>query len=208
MLEYTFRGVVESVRNGETDRYATNSNAKPGDLVMLISGRPAGAFNHVENQPDENPLRAVVEISQVEAGPLGIRSFLRWNRLVFGSTTPTYQAELAFDRSGHPRYDRLVAISKRNRSHPESECTLNRRYRDSLSFRAIRRILLNISCEGISITGHDFHFRTNEMFSWGSSMSPDRLEFKAFISRPCTLDIRFRGVNGYSANSLTKREDE
>jgi hypothetical protein len=112
MVEYAFRNLVESVRKGESDRYATNCEAKPGDLVMLISGRPAGDFDYVESQPDENPLRAVVEVSQVEAGPLGIRSFLRWKRLVFGSTTPTYQAELAFDRSGHPRYDRLVAISK------------------------------------------------------------------------------------------------
>ncbi len=112
MLDYTFRKVVESVRRGETDRFATNVAARPGDLLMLVSGRHDRPHNFVERQPDENPILAVVEVSKVEAGPPGSQYFIRWERLVFGSATPTYQAEMAFDREGHPRYSRLVAISK------------------------------------------------------------------------------------------------
>jgi hypothetical protein len=114
MLEYTFRNAVENVRRGETNRFATNSAARPGDLLMLVSGRHQGIFNVVERQPDENPIRAVVEVSKVEAGPPGFQHFIRWDRLVFGPATPTFQAEVAFDRAGHPRYSRLVAISKHN----------------------------------------------------------------------------------------------
>ena len=115
MMEFTFRNIVESVSRGQTDRFATNTNvaAKPGDLLMLVSGRPSGFHDFVEQRPDENPIRAAVEISKVEDGPAPFKHFVRWSRLVFGETTPTYQSEVAFDRNGNPRYSRLVAISKR-----------------------------------------------------------------------------------------------
>lgn len=112
-MEFTFRNVVESVRRGETNQFATNVAAKPGDLLMLVSGRHTIFHNIIEQQPDENPIRAVVEVSKVEAGPPGFQHFIRWEHLVFGSATPMYQAEVAFDREGHPHYSRLVAISKR-----------------------------------------------------------------------------------------------
>lgn len=113
MMAYTFRSVVESVRRGETDRFATDIAAEPGDLLLLVSGSPHGVFDYVEDQPDENPIRAVVEISNVEEGPSPPKYFVRWERLVFGEATPTYRAEVAFDREGHPRYGRLVTIRKR-----------------------------------------------------------------------------------------------
>lgn len=113
MMAYTFRTVVESIRKGQTDRFATDITAEPGELLLLVSGRPHGVFDYVEDQPDDNPIRAVVEISKVEEGPSPPKYFVRWGRLVFGEATPTYRAEVAFDREGHPRYGRLVAISKR-----------------------------------------------------------------------------------------------
>lgn len=80
---------------------------------MLVSGRPFGFDNDVEQRPDDNPIRAVVEVSKVEDGPAPFKHFVWWSRLVFHEATPTYFAEVAFDRQGHPRYNRLVAISKR-----------------------------------------------------------------------------------------------
>jgi hypothetical protein len=113
MMNFTFRSVVDSVRRGETDQFATNMAAKQGDLFLLVSARHYGPHNIVEQQPDENPIRAVVEISKVEDGPSPFRHFVRWNRLVFGEATPIYHAEIAFDHAGHPRYSRLVAVHKR-----------------------------------------------------------------------------------------------
>lgn len=53
---------------------------------------------------------------------------------------------------------------KRNRSRPESGCPLNGRLRNTLSFQAIPRLPLNISCETASIGGREFHSRTHEVF--------------------------------------------
>ena len=113
MIEFTFRNVVESVRTGQTMRLPTNVAAKPGDIFMLVSAHPHGIHNVVEQQADENPIRAVIEVSKVEDGPGDFKHFLRWDRLVFGEATPSYQAEIAFDRAGNPRYSRAVAINKR-----------------------------------------------------------------------------------------------
>ena len=111
MIEYTFRHVVESVRTGQTIG-SNQCRSQAGDLFMLVSGRPLG-FTMSQQQPDDNPIRAVVEVSKVEDGPAPFKHFVRWDRLVFDEATPTYLAEIAFDRQGHPRYNRLVAISKR-----------------------------------------------------------------------------------------------
>ena len=68
---------------------------------------------------------------------------------------------------------------------------------ESLTIKVIRWHELNESCETNSISELGIQFITHEKFSIYHPMSPNRLNFESDLGQPCTLNIRFQGVNGY-----------
>jgi desulfoferrodoxin (superoxide reductase-like protein) len=125
VTEYTFRNIVEDIRSGRSKHYATNADVASGEPLMLISGCQSTPFDFVESRPDDDPVLVIVEVDRLEDGPKGIKHFIRWTRIVFGEGTPTFRAEVAFDRGGYPRYDRSVVIFKQSEEKSEQVLVLD-----------------------------------------------------------------------------------
>lgn len=154
MIEYTFRSVVERIRSGEIRPYATSTDYRPGDAVLLISGRQSGPHEFVEAQPDDDPIRAILEVERIEEGPAPYKHFVRWGRVIFAKGTPTYRTEVAFDREGRPRYSRLVAISKRLDETGRSIAVVDLEDGEVLS-TDFDRLAASVQPEGDSTTASD-----------------------------------------------------